>query len=219
MKISTRDLQARVAALGFSPGPIDGLWGPRTQQAQRAAMAARKVGSVAELFHCSGLHRIHLHWTAGASGVIELERQHYHLLIGQDARAYAGALKPEANADCTDGVYAAHTRAMNTGAIGVALDAMAGALETPFHPGPYPVTPEQVALLADEVADLCLTYDIPVTPFSVLTHAEVQPTLGVWQRRKWDITWLPGMKAPGKPREVGDSLRARISSALEARAA
>jgi len=48
----------------------------------------------------------------------------------------------------------------------------------------------------------------------VLTHAEVQPTLGVRQRGKWDITWLPGMEAPGDPIDVGDVLRAKISAAL-----
>lgn len=112
--------------------------------------------------------------------------------------------------------YAAHTRGLNTGSIGVALDAMAGAIEAPFEAGPYPITPAQVDALADQVADLAETYDIPVSPYSVLTHAEVQPNLGVWQRRKCDITWLPGMAAPGPARAVGDTLRARIAAALAA---
>ena len=57
-------------------------------------------------------------------------------------------------------------------------------------------------------------YGIPITRATVLTHAEVQPTLGVRQRGKWDITWLPGMSAPGDPIDLGDVLRARISAAL-----
>lgn len=213
MKLSTLDIQARVAALGFTPGPLDGIDGPKTQQAVRTAMEKRRVRTVPELFHPSGLHRVILHWTAGAAGVIALEREHYHLIVGQDARVYAGALKPEANADCSDGVYAAHTRALNTGSIGISLDAMASANESPFHPGPWPITAAQVNALCDTVADLCLTYDIPVSRYSVLSHAEVQPTLGVAQRQKWDITWLPGMDKPGDPIEVGDTLRARISTA------
>lgn len=220
MHLNTRDIQARVAALGFNPGPIDGINGPKTQQAVRAAIEARtgfEAGrdlNVPGLFHPSGLHRVIMHWTAGAAGVIDLERDHYHLIVGQDARVYAGALKPEANADCSDGVYAAHTRALNTGSIGISVDAMASAVERPFHPGPWPITPAQVSALCEAVADLCATYEIPVSRYSVLTHAEVQPTLGVAQRNKWDITWLPGMSKPGDPVEVGDDLRARISTAF-----
>ncbi len=214
MRFTTRDLQARAAALGCDPGPIDGIDGPRTRAALEAALAARGVKSLSELFHPSGLHRIILHWPAGARGVIEEERRHYHLIVGHDLQVYAGHLAPEANADCSDGVYAAHTRALNTGSIGVALDGMAGAQERPFDPGPAPITWEQIKVMAPLVADLCLTYDIPVSRYSVLTHAEVQPTLGVWQRQKWDITWLPGMSSPGDTIEVGDDLRRRISAEL-----
>lgn len=219
MSYSTRDLQARLAALGHDPGPIDGLDGRLTRAAAAAAMDELGVGSVGGLFHASGLHRIIIHWTAGAAGLIALEREHYHLIVGQDAKVHSGALKPEANADVSDGSYAAHTRALNTGSIGVAFDAMANAVEAPFHPGPWPISSEQVSAMAELVADLCETYWIPVSRYSVLTHAEVQPTLGVWQRNKWDVTWLPGMSAPGDAVEVGDLLRARISSARQSCAA
>ncbi|MFN7881706.1 MAG: hypothetical protein ACK5PF_01635, partial [bacterium] len=49
---------------------------------------------------------------------------------------------------------------------------------------------------------------------TVLTHAEVEPTLKIKQRGKWDITWLPDMKAPGDPVTVGDNLRAQITAAM-----
>lgn len=213
-KYSTFDVQCRLLSLGYKPGPIDGVWGPKTKAALKAAMKARGVAEAGDLFHPSGLHRIVMHWTAGAYGVIALEREHYHLLIASDGHVVPGALKPEANADCSDGQYAAHTRALNTGSIGISIDAMAGAVEHPFDHGPDPITEAQVASLAREVADLCTTYDIPVSRYSVLCHAEVQPTLGVWQRNKWDISWLPGMKAPGDPIAVGDDLRARIRAEL-----
>ena len=77
MLYSVRDLQARLAALGCNPG----LSGRRTRLASDLAMADRNVISEADLFHPSGLHRIHMHWTAGAEGVIELEREHYHFVI------------------------------------------------------------------------------------------------------------------------------------------
>jgi len=36
---SVRDLQGALVALGFAPGPVDGVWGPRTAGALRAAFA------------------------------------------------------------------------------------------------------------------------------------------------------------------------------------
>lgn len=213
MTYTTRDIQARLATLGYDPGPIDGLDGPKTRAAIAEASKARTVRRIEELFPASGLHRIILHWTAGADGLIELERQHYHIIIDRAGRTHVGALKPEANANCRNGRYAAHTRALNTGSIGVALDAMAGAKQTPFEPGKYPITQVQVQALAETAADLCETYQIPVSPYSVLTHAEVQPTLGVKQRCKWDITWLPDMAEPEDPVDVGNKLRSLIATA------
>ncbi|KZL22720.1 peptidoglycan recognition family protein [Pseudovibrio sp. Ad37] len=162
----------------------------------------------------TGLKRIVMHWTAGADGVNSLERNHYHLIVDRKGKVHAGALKPEANVNCRDGQYAAHTRALNTGSIGIAMDAMAGATESPFNAGKYPITKEQVRAFAEVVADLCETYQIPIARQTVLTHAEVQPVLKVRQRCKWDITWLPGMERPGKPIEVGDRLRELIKAAV-----
>lgn len=213
MGFSPLDYQARCAALGIDPGRIDGLWGPKTQQAVRIAMARAGVDTPEELFHPSGLQRVVMHWTAGAYGAIALELRHYHRLIMQDGRVVAGDHAPEANADISDGRYAVHTRALNTGSIGVAVDAMGGAHQVPFDAGTWPVTAAQVNGLVEEVADLCATYAIPVSRWTVLTHAEVQPLLGVWQRQKWDITWLPGMDEPGPAVAVGDVLRERIRAA------
>lgn len=212
MAFTTRDMQARLAAYGCNPGPIDGLMGRKTKAAAREF---RKLfgRTITDDVHPSGLHRIILHWTAGAEGVIELERQHYNLIIGQDARAHLGLYKPEANGRIS-GSYAAHTRAMNSGSIGVALDAMAGARERPFWAGDAPITAAMIEVMTREVADLSLTYRIPVSPWTVLSHAEVQPTLGVWQRAKWDITWLPGMDGPGDPVLVGDRLRRQIMAQM-----
>jgi hypothetical protein len=211
MKFSTRDIQARLHALGFDPGAIDGIYGKRTDEAVKEAEAKRPGKS---LFHSSGLHRVHLHWTAGAYGDIAMERKAYHVLILHDGRVVMGDYAPEANADTSDGHYAAHTRAANSGAIGVSLDAMGGAQERPFNAGPYPITETQLKRAALEIANLCETYDIPVTKYSVLTHAEVQPTLGVKQRFKWDVTWIPGMTSPGDPVEVGNVIRQMIRAYL-----
>lgn len=157
------------------------------------------------------MKRIILHWTAGTHSASSVDKKHYHFIIEGDGTVVDGDLKPEANQNVSDGNYAAHTRRLNTGSIGIGLAAMRGARERPFTSGAFPITPAQVAALAELCADLCETYDIPLTPETVLTHAEVQPTLGVTQRGKWDITWLPDMDEPGDPRVVGDRLRAEIS--------
>lgn len=228
-------VQRALVAHDFNPGPLDGVPGSLTKAALKRFQDANglEVDGIAGPNTCkalrgggkqnakraevvagnSGIHRIVMHWTAGADGVIGLERQHYHLIIDRAGRIHTGTLKPEANVDCRDGRYAAHTRALNTGSIGISLDAMAGAKQSPFDPGKYPITQEQVQALAETVADLCETYQIPIDRTSVLTHAEVEPTLGVKQRSKWDITWLPGMSKPGDPIEVGDKLRSMIVAA------
>lgn len=161
------------------------------------------------------LRRIHIHWTGGTHRTNAIEREAYHILIEGDGREVLGVHRPEANIDLSDGKpYAAHTGGANTGAIGVALCAMHGAVERPFQPGHTPITAAQVTALATTVATLCESYDIPVRPNTVLTHAEVQKTLGVRQRNKWDITWLPHMDGPGDPHAVGDFLRGLIADQL-----
>nr|WP_244283621.1 N-acetylmuramoyl-L-alanine amidase [Pseudovibrio sp. Tun.PSC04-5.I4] len=134
-------------------------------------------------------------------------------MVDRAVRTHAGAFKPEANTNCRDRRYVAHARALNSGSIGIALDAMAGARQSPFDAEKYPITHEQIHTLVETVADLCDTYQIPVNPYSVLTHAEVEPTLSVKQRSKWDITWLPDMTKPGDPIDVGNKLRSLIAEA------
>lgn len=197
MTLDTRALQARCAALGFWPGPIDGKRGPRTEAAIAAATAAQRAKGL-PLYHRSGLTRIHWHWTAGAHLANAVDRAAYHVLIEGDGTVIRAAEPSAARS---------HTRNANSGAIGISLCAMAGAVERPFAAGAYPVTAAQIGALARETARACLAYDIPVSRWSTLSHAEVQPTLAIAQRQKWDITWLPGMSGPADPITVGDRLR------------
>ena len=209
MKIDHRSLQARLATLGHNPGPIDGIKGPRTSAALAEAQERWGAASVSGLFGSAGLHRIHWHWTAGAYGVIAMERRAYNGLIDQDGARHDGLWSFEAQARYRAGrVGASHTLDANTGAIGLACDAMAGAKERPFRAGSAPLTWKQIDALAKWTAELSQRYWIPITRYSVLSHAEVQPTLGIRQKWKWDITWLPDMDAPGDAIEVGDRIRA-----------
>jgi len=211
--MNTRDIQARLAAYGIDPGPIDGLMGPKTRRAM-AAFRWQKKRSIRADFHASGLHRVIIHWPVTGEGASASDRQHYHAIVTHGLQVVLGDLKPEANASTRDGRYVAHTRGLNTGSIGVAVDGMIGAQERPFSPGSAPFTSDMVDLLCETVADFCLTYDIPVGRTTVLTHAEVEPTLGVWQRGKWDVTWLPWMHRPGDPLVVGDELRRKVKQAM-----
>lgn len=162
------------------------------------------------------MKRIIWHWTAGTHTVSKVDRKHYHFIIAGDGTVVHGDLPPEANLSTKDGDYAAHTLNANTGAIGIAVAAMAGARERPFGAGRFPITTQQVNALARLTADLCQRYRIPVTRETVLSHAEVQPTLGIPQRGKWDITWLPGMAGPEDAIKTGDWLRSMTKALMPA---
>lgn len=159
------------------------------------------------------MKRIVIHWTAGAHTPSNLDKEHYHYIIDGAGNVVKGKWPVIANAAPEKGKYAAHTLNCNTGAIGVAVAAMAGAQDRPFNAGAYPITPEQVTALFRLCADLCDQYKIPVTRQTVLTHAEVQPTLGIKQKGKWDITWLPGFSGPEDAVKTGDYLRSYIAAA------
>lgn len=159
-----------------------------------------------------GMKRIVWHWTAGAHTPSNLDREHYHFIIDLTGKVHPGKWPVEANEKPVKGKYAAHTLNCNTGSIGIAVAAMAGAVERPFNAGRFPITPAQVDALAKLSRDLGKQYGIPVTPQTMLSHAEVQPVLGIKQRGKWDIAWLPGMAIPGDPVAVGNKLRAMVKA-------
>lgn len=159
----------------------------------------------------SGLTRIIGHWTGGGWKASELDREHYQFIVEDDGNVVAGIHTPEDNIRVTDGIYGAHTRQLNTGSIGVAVAAMRGAQERPLLWGDAPITVVQVDAFCRLVAQLATKYRIPVTRRTILTHAEVFPTLGIRQRGKWDITCLPGDTAVRPAVVVGDQLRTRIA--------
>ena len=107
-----------------------------------------------------------------------------------------------------------YTLNANGGAVGVLICAMTGAVERPFNPGRATITPAQVSGLVRETARLCRLYDIPVSPWSTLSRAEILPTLGIVQRWKWDINRLPGMDQPGDPIAVGNRFREMVRCEL-----
>jgi hypothetical protein len=205
MTYAVRTLQARCAALGFWPGPIDGVMGSRTQAAEAAARASQAAKGL-PFVHPSGVTRVHMHWTAGGHMANETDRKSYHRLIEGDGIVVRVAEPWERRS---------HTLNANGGAVGVAMCCMAGAVERPFSWGSAPITTKQLHAMCEEVARLCIAYDIPVSRWSVLSHAEVQPTLGIKQRQKWDICVLPGMERPGDPIAVGDRIREIVRAKVQ----
>lgn len=157
--------------------------------------------------------RIILHWSAGTHTPSALDLSHYHYVVDGAGRVHTGKPVAANRAPLSSG-YAAHTRNCNTDSIGIAVAAMAGAQERPFSAGRYPITEPQIEAFVRLAADLAREYGIPITRRTILSHAEVQPTLGIAQAGKWDIAWLPGMAGPADPVAVGDRLRAWIADAM-----
>lgn len=158
------------------------------------------------------MKRIIWHWTAGSHRASAEDRRAYHYIIEGDGSVVQGDHPVLANeGPLVPGRYAAHVKNLNTGSVGVSLAAMAGARERPFSAGKHPITQTQVDTLVPLLAMLCREYDIPVSPQTVLSHAEVQATLGVPQDNKWDVTWLPGYDGVQSPRAIGDVIRAKVA--------
>jgi N-acetylmuramoyl-L-alanine amidase len=162
--------------------------------------------------NCS-MKRIVLHWTAGAYKASGVDLGHYHILIEDDGRLVKGTHSIKDNVSTGNSNYAAHTKNLNTGSIGVSVCCMAGAVESPFKAGNYPMKQKQWDTMAQVVAELCDFYDIPVAPGTVLGHGEVQGTLGVRQDGKWDPMVLPWDTSLTK-KQVGDVFRAKVETLL-----
>ena len=156
------------------------------------------------------MKRIIIHWSAGTYTVSHIDKEHYHFIVDKDGRVHRGDLKPEDNLSISDGIYAAHTKGANAGAIGVAVAAMADA-QGPGKLGKYPITKAQFDGLIKEVSRLAKQYKIPNSRSTILTHAEVQDTLGIRQNGKIDIAFgIPGHPELKTARACGDYIRSLI---------
>ena len=63
------------------------------------------------------MKRIIFHWTAGGPKANKTDLKHYHEVINQDLTISLGTHSISDNVSTADGVYAAHTRNLNTGSI------------------------------------------------------------------------------------------------------
>lgn len=171
-----------------------------------------------------------VHWTAGANKASAFDKSHYHILIEDNGTIVRGAPKISDNAlSGLTANYAAHTWQYNRGMIGVSLCCMGGGATlsgtkskiTAFTSGNALMSKVQWNILPSVLAQLCLAYGIPVGRTSVLSHAEVEGTLGIVQKDKWDIAALSfeALPAAGKSvyanaRAIGDRFRSATSALM-----
>jgi len=221
MGYTKRDLQARVNALLWADHPddmmaVDGMDGPTTRKRVAQAMDLRKVKREHLLFNQSGLHGIRWHWAASSYAVNEEVLSHYNDGHDHLGNSYDGGARAEhqANYNWRTGVGVSHTKNNNSGIIGQAVIAMGNAEGWPLDVGQYPMTWVGIDAMLMRSIDYHHQFDIPISPWSMLTHAEVQPTLGIAQRGKWDIRWLPNGSTVVDARKAGDILRARMQAML-----
>jgi len=158
----------------------------------------------------SDFKRTITHWTGGGGRANSTDKRHYHRITEHDGNVVKGNEKIEDNIVTSDGDYAAHTRNLNTGSIGLAMAGMMDATEYPLNFGPAPITRTQFEAHCRLLAEIHTEYRIPVTPQTCLTHAEVEPTLGVKQRNKWDITVLQFEPTIRGAIPIGDYMRERV---------
>jgi hypothetical protein len=156
------------------------------------------------------MKRIILHWSAGSHNVSDIDREHYHRIVAGDGTIVKGDHPIEDNLSTSDGIYAAHTRGCNAGSIGVAMAGMLGA-EGPGRLGKYPLTKVQFDACMALVKKLAKQYGIPVTASTVLSHAEVQTTLGIKQNGKVDIAFgIPGKPELQTAKACGNYIRSLV---------
>lgn len=161
------------------------------------------------------IERTITHWTGGPNHATELDKKHYHKITEGSGRIVDGHEEIEDNLVTSDGDYAAHTRNLNTGSAGFAMAGMADAEESPFVPGNFPIRREQFEAHCRMLAEFHEDYSIPVTRETCLTHAEVEPTLGVKQNGKWDLTRLVFEPSIVGAIPVGDYMRKRVRAYMQ----
>lgn len=150
------------------------------------------------------------HWTGGGGKANDLDKKHYHTLTEHDGNIVAGNETLEDNIVTSDGDYAAHTLRLNTRSGGFAMAGMLGAVENPFDAGSSPINEKQFEAHCAHLAKVHTEQALPVNGRTCLTHAEVEPTLGVKQDGKWDLTRLPFKPEIRGAIPVGDYMRERV---------
>lgn len=223
------EVQRALIARGFDVGKAgaDGMIGPATLAAVMLSLANDPVKGAAiptptirpepipsDWLPWAKMDRIIVHWSAGGNRASDLDKSHYHMIIEGDGKIVRGKPTILLNQAPVKSGYAAHTLNCNSGSVGISLAGMAGAIQSPFTAGKSPITKAQWDALMPALAQIARRYSIPVTAGTILSHAEVQSTLGITQRGKWDIAILPFDLSKNTAAKVGAEMRARVSALI-----
>jgi hypothetical protein len=207
--VALRDKSVVIEAKPFNPTILP----PRDLPLVSSGSATRTLPT--EWLQPATVSRIHLHWTAGGHVASENDKDHYHVLINGDGTVVKGNCDIAANSTTSPrGKKAHHTLNANTGSLAVSMACMLDAKERPFNGGRFPLTRQQWDKAIIVTAELCKRYNIPVTPKTVLSHAEVEANLGIKQRGKWDVAILPFDPQYDTARECGDLYRQKVQEHL-----
>jgi hypothetical protein len=224
-KSHVTEWQNALKAAGYNPGTIDGDFGPNSLEASLASLAdVPEVPGLPSDLHelpsewlpySDKMVRVIAHWTAGSHTVSAVDKEHYHFIWSGDGDPVRGDKPVDANESTSDNDgYAAHTKNCNSGSIGVSVACMLNAVESPFNAGSYPMTKVQWDHMCMGIAQLCSFYGIPVGDETVLSHGEVEDTLGIDQSGKWDYTrlaWAPEIQGA---HACGERLRSDVMKYL-----
>lgn len=164
------------------------------------------------------MNRLIWHHTGGGYRPSPDDLRAYHRLIDRDGAVHQGHFPISANSPrrrLTPGTYAAHCQNLNGGSVGSSICAMKGAEWSQIGRWTHPILPVQVDALIRDSAEICLAEGIDVSRETTLSHAEVETTLGVDQRAKWDFDY-PVRGGPGARDAIaiGDELRAELRRAI-----
>lgn len=226
-KTLIRQMQTHLIGLGYRLPQFgaDGDFGQETYQTVMKALddlaAHRKSPKPPLLIQALppewlpriNVKRIHIHWTAGGYKAGPEDRNAYHVIVQGDGSYVRGVHSIAGNVPpLTPKTYAAHTNNANSYAAGISMACMAGAKEKPFDAGDYPMTEVQLESTCRATAQMALFYGLAVQDTVVLTHAEVEPNLGIKQKGKWDITRIPFKPELVGAKACGDYIRSRVNA-------
>ena len=107
-----------------------------------------------------------------------------------------------------------HAGFANSDAMGIAICGMRGASESGHYLGVYPIKECQYDMMIEEVAAYAKGYGIPITPTTVLLHSEVNHSLKVNGRYKWDVNYSP-REGFMSAQYAGEMLRERVQAVID----
>jgi hypothetical protein len=162
-------------------------------------------------------NRITAHHTGGGYRPTADDLRAYHISIDGEGQRHKGVHPLDANAAgkaLTTGAYYPHTWKLNSGNFGISVCSMVkGDWNNPRATAAYPRA-VQIDAMIEEIALRCREFSIQPSRTHTLSHAEVEPTLGVKQKNKWDFDYQIRTVAVREPVSIFDEIRQEVSKQL-----